>query len=805
MTRTAPRAQPLDWRTTLPLLLLVLAVALYALYFGALTLQRFRAFEARALDMGNLNQAIWNTAHGDWFRQTNQPGATNRLSLHVEPILLPIALLYRLAPGPEFLLLLQAVVVALGALPLYALGTRLLRSKWLALLFAVAWLTMPAVQAANWLEFHPLTLAPTFLMAAFYFLVTRRAGWYALFALLAATCKEDIGLLVFMLGLYALVVQRRRRLGLLSMALGLGWSLVAVLVVQQSFGGNIHWNRYAYLGETPLAMVRTLVTQPGLIWAQLQRANAAGYLFELLLPVGFLALLAPEVLLLALPSLGVNLLADFPPMHEVDTLIYAMPVAPFVALAAVVGTARMLAWLRRPEAGTRARRAAPWAVAALLLACVLLAQALYGYLPGGPHARLYRVSEHDRLAHQFLEQIGRGEAVSAQDKLNPHTSGRYTSYIFPRVLDAETGDADVAFLDVGGPSWPQHPNDVYASVQTLLEAGYGVADAAHGYLLLRRGAPAEPFPPAFYSLWHAGADERPTLPQRAQFGPGMELLGIDLVENDQDELIVRSHWRTPERTPEPLTVRLIYRNEAGETLYDSRLSPPVATLWYPTTQWPPGETAIVAAVPWQPTQARFTLLLGVHSGDDPDAGRLPVVASEPPQPVLEEGTLLRLGGFERTRSGWTQVQPLAARPAALDAHFDGGITLENASVAPPARRVQTATVTLQWSLSPGQEAAQTGQVRDPSVFVHLLDASGEKRAQWDGPPRDAFGPLPAGSWPAGPPIVGTYPLPLPADLPPGDYRVVAGLWDWQAGQRLPAQGSSTLADGTVEVGTVRIE
>ena len=55
----------------------------------------------------------------------------------------------------------------------------------------------------------------------------------------------------------------------------------------------------------------------------------------LLLPVGFLSLLAPEILLLALPSLAINLLADFSPMHQVNTLIYAAPILPFVMLTAV--------------------------------------------------------------------------------------------------------------------------------------------------------------------------------------------------------------------------------------------------------------------------------------------------------------------------------------------------------------------------------------------------------------------------------------------------------------------------------------
>src|SRR5690606_33274818 len=147
-------------------------------------------------------------------------------------------------------------------------------------------------QAANWLEFHPVTLAPTFLLAAFYYLVKERPGRFALFAILAASCKEEMALLVFMMGAYALLVRRRARWGVVTMALSLAWALLAVLGIQQIFAeGNIHWNRYAYLGESPGQMVLSLSTRLDLVWAQLVKADAGGYLWSLLWPTGFLALL----------------------------------------------------------------------------------------------------------------------------------------------------------------------------------------------------------------------------------------------------------------------------------------------------------------------------------------------------------------------------------------------------------------------------------------------------------------------------------------------------------------------------------
>ena len=660
-------------RWSAPRLLLAALVAAYALYFSWLTLTRYAAFEARALDMGNLNQAIWNTAHGNWFHQTNQPGVTNRLSLHVEPILLPVSLLYRLYAGPEILLVVQALVVALGALPTFALAKRELENEWLGLLFAAAFLLSPAVQGANWLEFHPLTLAPTFLLAAFYFLRARRVGWFALFAVLAASTKEEIGLLVAMMGLYAAIFMRWPRLGIPTFLLGVGWPLVAVLVVQQNVGGNIHWDRYGYLGETPGQMLRTLLVQPGVVLAQLGKADAVGYLGLLLLPVAFTALFAPEVLLMALPSLAINLLADFPPMHQVGTLIYAAPVAPFVIMAGIMGTARLRRWVERwqkekgkgektalddeqPAHAGEAGRA--WAlygvVAVAMLAALIAAQARDGYLPGGGNFRLYTVADHHRNAAPILAQIGPDDRLSSQDKLNPHVSGRATSYIFPR-LD----DADAALVDVTGPAWPQHPNDLYKSVQELLRGDFGVAAAADGYIYLKQGAPEKELPEAFYTPWRAPT-AAPAVAQEATFGDAggdaLRLLGYEVANDANGELVVRLWWQALRPLDADLRFRLLYRNAAGETLFDSEFYQPVAALWYPTAQWTPGETVLVQSLPWTLAEDAFTLDLGLYAGENPNAGRL-ALSDAGGLSVLEDGALLRLGSFERAGDGWTPVEP----------------------------------------------------------------------------------------------------------------------------------------------------
>ncbi len=807
------------WLAALPLLLLWLAVALWLLWFAWLTLNRYWAFEARALDLGNLHQAIWNTAHGNWFRQTNQPGTLSRLSLHVEPILLPIAALFRLLPRVELLLVLQATTVALGALPLFALGRRQFApsvgpraAAWPALAFALGWLTMPALQAATWIEFHPVTLAPTFFLAAFYFLVQRRAGWFALFALLAAACKEDLGLIVALIGLYALLAQKQRRLGLITIALGVGWSLLAVLGIQGSSGGNMHWWRYGWLGESPGEIVRTLITRPLFVARQMVEWGALRTLAQLLLPMGFLALLAPEVLLLALPSLGVNLLADYPPMHEVNTLMYAAPIAPFVALAAVMGSARLLAWLqRRGPGGSRTGWMAAGAILVLLAGGALAAQAAGGYLPGAPNAHLFEVSEHDERAAAIIDQIGADESVSAQDKLNPHTAGRYTSLIFPRVADAELGiaDADALFVDVTGPAWPQHPSDLHASIQQLLAGDYGVAAADDGYLLLRRGAGDDALPDSFFTPWRGAWPAPATAPPGGapvRYGDALELLGVDVASDEHGEVVVRSQWRALRPLSEPLQIHLVYQTADGERRFDSRFYPPVVTLWYPVTQWQPGETVLVTSLPWALGANSFSLLVGAYAGESPERGALPIEGA-PAAWLADEGRLLNMGSFAPVAAPGlagrlTAVRtwlPVATPPAVtIEAPFvhddTPQLTLEavEIGVAEATPAGLALPVTLRWRVERKPQA-------DYSVFVHLLDSSGEKWSQWDGPPLQGAVPVATSRLAAGDTLLGTMVLMLPTDAR-GDFTLVAGLYDWQSGAAL------TLPDGasSVQIGSVRL-
>ncbi len=775
--------------------LLVLLIVGYSAFFTTQLILHYYSFGSRSLDLGNMNQAIWNTAHGNLFRQTNQPGATSRLSLHVEPILIPISWLYFIHSGPEILFLLQSVVVALGAVPVFALARHKLDNAGLALIFGLVYLAFPALQGATLLDFHAVTLAPTFLLAAFYCLVTGRPRWFGLFAILAAACKEDMGLVVMMMGLYALLARRQYRLGLLTMLLAGGWAVVAVFVIPPLFAGteNIHWNRYDHLGDSPLGIVGNLFARPGLFVAQLRAVGAGEYIRLLLTPTAFTALFSPLALLLALPSLGINLLSSFPPMQRVNSLIYAAPIIPAVMIGSIYGVANLKRLWGRVYRGEQAGSWFNLAVGGLLLAGSLAYHLQYGYLPGGGQFRGWeQVTAHHRRLEQVAAQIPPGAALSAHDRLNPHLSGRETVYIFDRVEEAE-----YIVLDVTEDSWPLHPVELRHRVDELLAGEFGIVEALDGYLLLARADLPTALPDPFFDFARvpAPAAFQPQFATPVTFGEELRLLGYDITTGAHEKRlpVTRLYWQALRPLEGDYTLWPFFIDRQGRVIEDPGQRPLVATLWYPTSRWQPGEIIVTSTLPWA-LGREFTLAVGVTrpggSWTNP-ADRLPITAAGEGLYLFEGDTWARLGTFERRgRGDYGPLSPASGGPARADqAQFWHIIRLQGFDLPKTVLNPGEALpFTLYWQSTAPINVSLT-------TFAHLLDEQGRVIAQLDWLPQDSLGYLPTTAWQPGRRVVDSQAMPLSADLPPGQYRLVVGWYYPPTGERLPltAGGQGTIA------------
>jgi uncharacterized membrane protein len=543
--------------------LVTLAVLLFSGYFIVYMLARHNNLLTNAEDMGIMDQAIWNLVNHGQLHQTicnivgdtncYTPDGINRFAIHFEPILYPISLLYFLWPDPRTLIIFQTVVVALGAYPAFWLARLRLRNDIAAVAIAWLYLLYPSLQQAITFDFHAVTLTASLLMFTLYFMYTRRTALMFLFALLSMGCKEEVPLLVALLGLWTAIFQRRWKSGLTMTVIAAAWFVIGFKVIIPAFSPSskpLLIGRYAWLGNGPVEIVRNIVTQPKwFIQNAFFEHSRLMYLRLLFLSAAFLPLLAPWVLVLAAPALAINLLSSNPSMHS-GLFQYNAEIIPVLIFASIEGLVLILwvtrqglsrysNWIRsRPQTSggprfwsmqTMSRFFSTGILTALL--CAMLLSSLrfdltfHGQLPFSNDFVWPKGNERMALAQKFIQMIPPDVSVSAQTKMVPRLSHRERIYMFPYA----TEKADYVLLDLRGDQYPfLTRGEFIQAVQKLLVSGeFGIKQSENGFLLLQRGLPAPEVmgPPKETGLANDPTARLPLLPEN---------VCSDLYTNPQD-------------------------------------------------------------------------------------------------------------------------------------------------------------------------------------------------------------------------------------------------------------------------------
>ncbi len=409
-------------------------MAVYVAGFGTLAALEHHAFETGRFDLGNMVQAVWSTAEGRPLEVTDLSGEqVNRLGAHVDPLLAAFAPLWWAWPSPALLLVVQAAAIALGALPVFWLARKHLRSERAAALLGIAYLVYPPVQWLALDEFHAVAFACPLLLYAVWYLDEGRLLAALPFLGLAALTKEEVALAIAGLGVWYAVSRRRRLAGTALAVAGAALGLFFLSVVIPHFRSgesSAFFERYDAVGGSLGGIAKTAVTDPLVILDAITEGRDLAYILELALPLAAAFLAAPLVLLGALPELAANVLSDVSTQTSIE-FHYTAPIVPFLVAGAVFGVAR------RP-------RLAPVVLVASLLGAVLVGPLREGELV--PDRR----SAHDRIAARAIALIPAGAPVSSTNGLGAHLSARRRILSFPVIREAEWVAVDLrraSYLD----------------------------------------------------------------------------------------------------------------------------------------------------------------------------------------------------------------------------------------------------------------------------------------------------------------------------------------------------------------------
>jgi uncharacterized membrane protein len=340
----------------------------------------------------------------------------------------------------------------------------------------------------------------TFLAFALWALLQRRYMAFAVWSLLTMSCKEDMPLLVFMMGLYIFLIQRQWKVGVTTIAVSVIWFVTVNFVVIPAYspvGDNIHIVRYASLGSNMGEVIANFFTHPLGVLRLAFQPTRLPYWIMLTMPVAFTSLLDPLLLVLSLPSLAINTLSSKPASYCPVAFHYTAPIVPFIIVSSVSGVARLSRWLGRSDEKSQSA----WRVRLLIAVtgASLGYHLMVGYTPLRIGFQWPSADAHDALTEQMLRTIPPQASVSAQNNLVPHLINRRHIYTFPKV-----GAAEYIALDIQSSSYPFGnreelcqevrrliaPAPITATVPRVAETSYGlIYFADDSLLLLQRGAP----------------------------------------------------------------------------------------------------------------------------------------------------------------------------------------------------------------------------------------------------------------------------------------------------------------------------
>ncbi len=391
-------------------------VLLYALYFSVRTVGVHNGLGTSAYDFGLYDQGIWLMSRG------HSPFVTlmgrNLFGDHSSFILVLLIPLYWIFSSTALLFVVQSIVVAIGALPVYWFSRQRLRSEPLAAAMAGVYLLHPSISWTNLENFHPDAALGTLVAFAIWAAYAGKWRWYWVAVVLALSVKEDVAFVLAPLGLWVALKADKKR-GLITSLASLFTMALMFLVVMRSFTGVAFRNSWRIPFGGIGGLLKTALTQPTKLISYLWSEDRPTYVWQMLAPVGFVFLYEPSLALVGFVMLASNVVSTFWYQHQIQ-YHYSIIIVPCI----VMGTVWALGKFSRP--------ARKW-----VSACIIATSLVCGYLWSPmPLARTTTTSWNSQMppvvaARESISRVPEDAVVAAYHSLTAQMARRVTIYSFP--------------------------------------------------------------------------------------------------------------------------------------------------------------------------------------------------------------------------------------------------------------------------------------------------------------------------------------------------------------------------------------
>jgi uncharacterized membrane protein len=420
-----------------------LIVLFFILLYSMISLLKHMNWASHGWDLGIFDQYIWQLSRFQLGYNTVRL-VPSLLGDHFHLILFFMAPSLWIWNDVRMLLIVQAVVVALGAIPVFYVVRHALKSNFCAICMALVYLFFWGTMELIFFDIHELAFAGPILALSYLFI--QREKWVGFFLTIPflLMIKETMAFVVIFLGLYVMIAKKKWWEGATVSVIALGWFYVVTQKMMPALASGSSYYYFKYYSDLGPNFTKAgiyLITHPWkivtLTFIPFHKTKLLFYLFVPFLFIPLLGLFA----IVAIAPLYEHLLSNYYPHWEILRHYNAI-FAPIFIFACIEAFPRIHRWLIK-----RGRQMDYRKMVFALCIAILVMQIPFTLSRSTKtlfDPNFYSLDpKMERTGYDVISMIPKDASVCAQDPIVPHLTHRDFIYQY----DGNTYNAEYVVIN----------------------------------------------------------------------------------------------------------------------------------------------------------------------------------------------------------------------------------------------------------------------------------------------------------------------------------------------------------------------
>lgn len=302
---------------------MVILGVFFVAFTGGCTVAKYLSYSSPNFDLGLFSQMFHYMKTTLTMNVTSERDMLlSHFAVHVSPAFYLLLPFYAIVSSPATLQFMQAVVIALGLIPLAGICKNHKMSNVETMLIGLCYVAYPVMSGGCFYDIHENLFLPLFLLTFLYYI--EKDSWRGIIIsmLLVFSVKEDASIYVAFIAIYMLVGLKRYKKGFVVLICALLYfSFTTILLA--AIGDGVMSFRFNNMiledNGNMLSIIKTVIMHPAYLFTQIFQPDKIEFLLQVLGPLLFMPLFSKKWyrFILIGPFVLFNLMSDYQYFHNV--------------------------------------------------------------------------------------------------------------------------------------------------------------------------------------------------------------------------------------------------------------------------------------------------------------------------------------------------------------------------------------------------------------------------------------------------------------------------------------------------------